>query len=105
MNWLYKADNFFIGVLAGILFPGLIYIIYWLLFHHQISFPVRFTNYLLRGFLLSSVIKMCGLGDLILFYFGLTKKMDRFTKGIIASVLLYVGLIAYITYYHESQVI
>ncbi len=105
MNWLYKVDNFFVGLLVGLLFPGLIYFFYWLLFHHQISFPVRFTKYLMNGFLLSSVIKMCGLADLIVFYFGLTNKMDKFTKGIIFSVLLYVGLIAYITYYHESQVL
>jgi hypothetical protein len=50
---------------------------------------------------LSNVIKLCGLGNLVLFYLGLNKKMDRFSKGIIASVIVYVALVAYVTYTFE----
>ena len=62
---------------------------------------MRFVHYLLNGQLLSNVIKLCGLGNLILFYFGLNKKIDRFSKGIIASVLVYVALVAYLMYFVE----
>jgi hypothetical protein len=105
MNWKERLDNFWIGLLIGILFPGLLFFIYWLYFHNQLSFPGRFIEYLIGGNLLSNVLKLCGLGNLLLFYFGLTKKMDRFSKGIILSVFLYIGLIAYITYYHEKTLI
>jgi hypothetical protein len=55
------------------------------------------------GQLLSNVVKLCCLGNLLLFYFGLTKKIDGFTKGIITSVVLYVGLVAYISYFLETD--
>lgn len=105
MNWYDKLNKVWIGFLIGILFPGVMYIFYWMFFHHQIAFPVRFTRYLMNGYLLSNVIKICGLGNLLLFYLGLTKKIDHFSKGIIFSVLLYVGLIAYVTYYLEPEIL
>ena len=105
MIQLKRLDNFFIGLLIGILFPMLVFVFYWLLFHHQISFPKRFIRYLLNGYLLSNVVKICGLGNLLLFYFGLNKELDKFNRGVIVSVVLYVALIAYITYYHEPEYI
>lgn len=101
MKWKERMDNFWIGLLTGILFPAVLFFLYWLYFHNQLSFPYRFVKYLLGGQLLSNVVKICGLGNLLLFYLGLTNKMDRFSKGIILSVFLYVALIAYITYYLE----
>jgi hypothetical protein len=105
MSWIQRLNNFFIGLLVGIVFPGIIFILYWLFFHHQISFPMRFIRYLVNGYLLSNVIKICGLANILLFYFGLTNKIDSFSKGIICSIFLYVGLIAYVTYYLEPEYI
>lgn len=105
MNWQQRIDNFFIGLLIGILFPAFIYMLYWLFLHHQISFPRRFTRYLMNGYLLSNVIKICGLGNLVLFYVGLNKGLDKFNKGVIVSVVLYVCLIAYVNYYLEPEYI
>ena len=96
-----KLDNFWIGLLSGIVFPMVIFFLYWAFFHNQLSFPGRFYHYLRGGALLSNVIKMCGLGNLILFYLALRKKMDGFNKGIIVSVLLYLLLVAYVTYFME----
>lgn len=100
---LTRLNNFWIGLLAGIIFPMILFFFYWMIFHPQLSFPVRFFYYLRGGDLLSNVIKMCGLGNLLLFYIGLNKKIDNFSKGIIVSVLLYVALIAYVTYYLEPR--
>jgi hypothetical protein len=105
MNWKDRADNFWIGLLTGLLFPAILFFIYWLYFYHQLSFPSRFIRFLLDGNMLSGVIKICGLGNLLLFWLSLTKRMDRFSKGIILSVFLYIALIAYITYYLEVVVI
>ncbi len=101
MTWLQKLDNFWKGLIIGIFFPMFLFTLYWLFMYHQISFPKRFIKYLLVGQLLSGVVKMCGIGNLLLFYFGLTKKIDKFTKGIIVSVIIYVAFVAYITYFLE----
>lgn len=105
MNWVKKLDNIWIGLLVGLLFPLFMFLLYWLFFHHQIPFPRRFLRYLMTGHLLSNVMKICGLGNLLVFYFGLHYKIDRFNRGIIISVLAYVGLIAYITYFYEPELI
>ncbi|MBI2720561.1 MAG: hypothetical protein HYX39_00145 [Bacteroidetes bacterium] len=105
MTRIEKLDNFWIGLLIGIIFPMIAFFFYWMFFHSQLNFPRGFMRYLLKGYLLSNVIKMCGLGNLLLFYFGLTKKIDKFSKGIIVSVLIYVALVAYVTYYLEPDIL
>jgi hypothetical protein len=100
-----KINKFWIGLATGLLFPFVVFTFYWIFFHHQISFPTRFIRYLKAGHMLSNVIKVCGLGNLLIFYFGLSKKIDHFSKGIIVSVLFYVLLVAYVTYYHEPMLI
>ncbi len=104
MSWTEKIDGFWKGLLIGLVFPLIVFFFYWMFFHNQMNFPRGFVRYLIGGQLLSSVIKMCGLGNLILFYFGITKKLDRFNKGIIVSVVLYVGLVAYVSYYMEPEI-
>jgi hypothetical protein len=105
MNWIKKLDKWWIGLLTGLLFPCVMFVLYWLFFHHSISFPQRFIRYLMNGYLLSNVIKICGLGNLLVFYLGLNYKIDKFSRGIIYSVIIYVALIAYVTYYHEPEFI
>lgn len=104
-NWIQRLNNFFIGLLIGIIFPAFVYMLYWLFFHHQIGFPMRFTRYLMNGYLLSNVLRLCGLANLLLFYFGLNKSLDRFNRGIVVSVVLYLGLIFYVNYYLEPEYI
>lgn len=100
-NWKDRANNFFVGFFTGVIFPGIVYVFYWLFTNHQLSFPVRFTHYLINGYMLSNVIKICGLGNLLLFYLGLNQELDRFNKGIVTSIVVYIGLVAYVTYYLE----
>lgn len=101
---LYKYDKHWLGLITGLIFPLIMFSLYWLFFHHQISFPMRFIRYLMNGYLLSNVIKICGLGNLLIFYFGLNRKMNKFSKGIIFSVFFYVILVLYVTYYHEPEI-
>ncbi len=101
MNWLFKLDNVWKGLIIGLIFPAIVYFFIWMFTQHQLSFPVRFTKYLIGGQLLGSYIKGCGIGNLLLFYIGLQKKMDSFNKGIIISLLFYVALVAYVMYYIE----
>jgi len=105
MTWIQKIDKFWVGLIIGLIFPAIVYYLYWLTCHSQLSFPRGFYRYLVNGVLLSNVIKMCGIGNLLIFYFGLTKKIDRFNKGIIVSVFFYVALVAYVSYYLEPEFI
>lgn len=104
MGNLLKYDKLWIGLLTGLLFPLFMFMLYWLFFHHQIAFPMRFIRYLMNGYLLSNVIKICGLGNLIIFYLALNRKMNNFSKGVIFSLLFYVLLVLYVTYYHEPEI-
>jgi hypothetical protein len=103
MNWSDKFNSFWKGLLIGILFPAFCFFCYWLYRHSQLSFPTRFISYLMGGQLLSSVVKLCMLGNILLFYFGLKKKIDSFTKGIITSSVIYLALVAYISYFLEND--
>lgn len=105
MNWIDKLNSFWKGLAIGVFFPAFCFFCYWLFLHSQLNFPKGFVKYLMGGQLLSNVIKLCGLGNILLFYFGLTKKIDSFTKGIITSVVLYVALVAYVSYFLETDFI
>src|ERR1051325_61828 len=100
MSWTEKLNGFWKGLAIGIFFPLLCFFCYWLFFHSYMSFPVRFIKYLMFGQMLSSAIKMCALGDLLIFYLFLNKQMNKATKGVIASVLIYVALVFYVMYFH-----
>jgi len=45
MKWIAKADMGWIGFLVGLITPLFIFFFYWLLFHHQITFPKRFIRF------------------------------------------------------------
>lgn len=104
MSWTEKLDSFWKGLAIGILFPMFCFFCYWLFLHSYMDFPVRFIKYLMFGQLLSNVIKICALGNLLIFYFMLNKHMNKATKGIIVSVLLYVALVFYVMYFHERTI-
>ncbi|MCA0430842.1 MAG: hypothetical protein LCH32_10105 [Bacteroidetes bacterium] len=103
MNLKTKIDNIWIGLIVGIIFPMVIYFFIWMFTKSYISFPSRYTNYLINGQLLSGHIKICGIANLALFYLGLKTKSDKFTRGIIFALLIYVVLVAYVTYYVEPS--
>ena len=105
MTWKERLDNLWKGLVVGVLFPAILFFFYWMFFQHQLNFPRGFLRYLIHGQMLSNVIKLCGLGNLLLFYLSLNQKMDKFSKGIIVSVLLYVLLVAYITFYMEPELL
>lgn len=103
MSWTEKLDGFWKGLGIGIFFPLLCFFCYWLFMHSYMSFPMRFIKYLMFGQMLSSTIKICALGNLLIFYLFLNKRMNRATKGIIVSVLIYVALVFYVMYFHEES--
>lgn len=101
MSWLQKLDNYWKGLAIGILFPALCFFCYWLFFYSYMDFPVKFVKYLMFGQMLSNVIKICALGNLLIFYLFLNKRLNKGVKGIITSLLIYLALVFYISYFHE----
>jgi hypothetical protein len=104
-DWIKKMDSAWIGFFIGLTAPIFVFLGYWLFFHHGLSLPRRFLKFLIDGYMLSSVIKMCGLINLLVFYGGLHFSLNRFNKGIIFSLVIYMALIAYVTYYLEPEYI
>lgn len=105
MIWAQRhLDSFWKGLLIGTLFPGLMFFFYWMFFQSQLNFPSGLVRFLVRGHMLSDVIKLCGIANLLLFYFGINQKIDKFSKGVIVSVLLYVALVAYLMFYVEPAI-
>ncbi|MBN8692598.1 MAG: hypothetical protein J0L69_05340 [Bacteroidetes bacterium] len=102
MSWIEKLDTFWKGLAIGILFPLLCFFCYWLFMHSYMAFPVKFIKYLMFGQMLSNTIKMCALGNLLIFYFFLNKGLNNATKGIITSVVIYAALVFYVMYFHEE---
>lgn len=103
MNWMEKLDSSWKGFLIGMLFPLFCFFCYWLFLYSYISFPVKFIKYLMFGQMLSNAIKLCALGNLLIFYFFLNKNMNKGAKGIIVSVVIYAALVFYIMYFHEHE--
>lgn len=98
-----KADKFYIGFLVGLITPFIVFVLYWLFFYHKMNFPYRFVKYLMGGYLLSNVTKLCALFNLGVFYLGLKYESNKYNRGIIVSLVIYILFIAYVTYYLEED--
>jgi hypothetical protein len=98
-----RADKAYIGFLVGLIVPMLVFVLYWLFFYHKMNFPFRFVKYLMGGYLLSNVTKLCALFNLGVFYLGLKYETNRFNRGIIYSLIVYIAFIAYLTFYFEED--
>ena len=102
MDWKEHIDKFWMGLLIGIFFPMFLFFCFWLFKYSYISFPERFIKYLMNGDLLGNTIKLCALPNLLLFYLFMNKNMNKATKGIIASVFVYLALVIYVMIYIEG---
>jgi hypothetical protein len=96
---LNKINKFWVGFMIGIVFPVFCFSIYWLFFQRKVDIPQDDIRYLLNKELMINVFKMCCGADLLFFYLGLNKRLVDFAKGIIASVLIYALILAYLTFF------
>ncbi|MGE0566488.1 MAG: hypothetical protein AB7O73_00950 [Bacteroidia bacterium] len=95
----YKYDKIWIGLIIGVIFPWIIFGLYYFLLHDRKEIQQDDIHYLLNQELLLNVFKICCGTNLLWFYIGLNKKMTNFTRGIIGSVLVYALIIAYLTFF------
>ncbi len=97
-----KYNNIWLGIAIGLVFPGFCFFAYWLFAHSQMGFPKNFVRYLLAMESLSDTIKLCALGNLLVFYVFLNRKHNDTAKGIIIGTLTYLLLIVYLTFFVET---
>jgi hypothetical protein len=95
----HKLNKLYIGLLAGLISPLFWYFLYWIFFQRNVQFDEGDIKYLTNMELMLNVFKICCGLNLIWFYLSLNRKMVAFSKGIIASVLIYALIIAYITFF------
>jgi hypothetical protein len=94
-----QLNRFWVGSLIGLTFPLFCFSLYWLFFQRHVNIPQDDIRYLINKELMINVFKICCGTDLLFFYLGLNRKLVDFAKGIIASVLLYALVLAYLTFF------
>jgi len=94
-----KYDRMWVGLVMGLVSPWIIWGIYWLIFQRDINIPKDNVRYVLNQELLINVFKIsCGI-DLLWFYLAMNRKMVEYSKGIIASVMIYAFVLGYMTFF------
>lgn len=83
-----KYDNTWLGVLAGLLAPIIVGIIYYLIFYGDHNLE-QFIQALWRGNVLMAVLSLCAVANLGIFFLFLRKDNYRSARGVILATMLY----------------
>ncbi len=99
----YNFDNFWIGLLIGIITPFFTFFLFWLFKYNYISFPSRFIWFLKLGAMWDGVIKLSTLSNVLPFYLFLNKYKNKAAAGIMTATMLYVFYIIYLMYFETNE--
>jgi hypothetical protein len=94
MNKTSPFDRLYIGLLAGLLFPMIVFYLYFKIRHWN---DVEFSYYLSmihKYGLLFKVMSLCVLSDLPLFYAFIQFKFWRTSRGIVMACFIYALFVA-----------
>lgn len=96
-----SLDKTWIGGLLGLIFPFIVFA-----FYHQLKYGFmdiyKFINYLNIGKIFPSVLTLCVLANLILFYPFIVKEKYQGARGVILSTLLWGAFILFLKYHTDS---
>jgi hypothetical protein len=84
-----KLNNFILGIISGLLLPFLSIFLYWAFSFKFVNFIPQFFKLLILGRLLSSIISLCLIPSLGMFFIFLNKEYYKTTRGIILSTVFY----------------
>ena len=94
--------NYWIGFIVGLISPFFILFCYWLYVYSYMSFIPDFLKYLSVGKILASVISLCVVPNLGIFFVLLNKERYKSAYGIIGATLLYALYIFYLKLFIEA---
>jgi len=83
-----KYDNMPLGLILGLLFPALVFVLVWAFSETGGASLKTFFLGLKKGQILTNILSLCTIADLLLFYIFLRKKRYQTVRGIILAVFL-----------------
>jgi hypothetical protein len=94
-------DKTWIGGILGLIFPFIVFF-----FYHKIKYGFmdmhKFLNYLNLGKIFPSVVTLCVLANLIIFYPFIAKEKYLGARGVILATLLWGAFILFLKYHTNS---
>jgi len=94
-------DKLWIGALLGLLVPLIVFMLYYQI-NYSFMNMYKFINYLNLGQIFSSVVTLCVLSNLVVFYPFLWKEKYYGGRGVLLSTFLWGGFILYLKFVIES---
>ncbi len=99
INW----NNFWIGLVFGMILPFLSTVGYWLWSFKYMKFIPQFFTFLMDGRVLSAVLSLCLIPNLGMFFLFVNNEKYKTCRGIILTMLLYGFIILYLKIYVEHS--
>ncbi len=93
-------DKGWLGGLLGLATPFVAFLIYYRIYYSFMSI-YKFIDYLKLGQIFPSVLSLCVLCNLIVFYPFLWKEKYFGARGVLASTFIWGGIIVYVKYFSE----
>jgi len=93
----FDFDKMWLGVLLGLLFPFIIFMSYFQICYSFMDI-YKFINYLNLGKIFPSVVTLCVLANLAVFYPFLWKEKYLGARGVLLATFIWGGIILYIKY-------
>lgn len=90
-----KLDHFVIGLLAGILSPAIVLLLFYFIRYSGMGLG-RFLKFIQMEGTLSPRISLCVIINLLLFYLFIWSNKYRSAKGIIFATFVYAGWVVYL---------
>jgi hypothetical protein len=94
-------DKMWIGASLGLLFPFIVFMLYYQIYYSFMDI-YKFIRYLNLGHIFSSVVTLCVLANLAVFYPFLWKEKYYGGRGVLLSTFIWGGFILYIKFLIES---
>lgn len=98
-----QLNNFWLGLMGGLLVPVLSILGYWLWSYKYMKFYPQFFRFLMDGGVLSAVMSLCLIPNLGLFFLFLNSERYKTCRGIILTMLLYGFIIVYLKIWVEHS--
>jgi hypothetical protein len=85
---LKKMDKFSVGMILGITFPWILFVIIFLIRYNNIPLG-QFLSQLQEMKILIKMLSLCGFPNLLIFFYFYRNRLDRAAKGVIAATFIY----------------
>lgn len=91
-------DKLWMGAVAGLISPLLAFSMYYLINYRYM--PVgRFINYLRLGDTYTSIVTLCLLANLAVFYLFIWQKKYNGARGVLGSTFIWAAIIMYLKFF------